>query len=57
MPSAKNSVEVEYLGSLEPIRNSRWIQGFNDFGQYAEIKLKTAEDYRPFLRELIENGY
>ena len=52
----KNSIEIEYLGSLEPIRNSVWIQGINDFGQYAEVKLKTPEDYRPFLRELVEKG-
>ena len=52
----KNSVEIEYLGSLEPIRNSPWIQGFNDFGQYAEIKLKTPEDCRPFLQELVQKG-
>ena len=32
----KNSVEVEYVGSLEPIRNSAYIQGINNFGQYAE---------------------
>ena len=25
----KNSVEIEYFGSLEPIRNSAWIQGIN----------------------------
>ena len=52
----KNSVEIEYLGSLEPLRNSAWIQGINDFGQYAEVRLKTPEDYRPFLRELVEKG-
>jgi ABC-2 type transport system ATP-binding protein len=52
----KNSVEVEYVGSLEPIRNSACIQGVNDFGQYAEIKLKTPADYRPFLQELVEKG-
>ena len=52
----KSSVEIEYIGSIEPIRNSPWIQGCNDFGQYAEVKLKTPEDYRPFLRELVEKG-
>ena len=52
----KNSVEIEYAGSLEPIRNSTWIQGLNDFGQYAEVKLKNPEDYRPFLQELVEKG-
>jgi ABC-2 type transport system ATP-binding protein len=52
----KNSVEIEYVGSLEPIRNSAWIQGVNDFGQYAEIKLKSPENYRHFLQELVEKG-
>lgn len=52
----KNSVEIEYLGSLESIRDSTYIQGINDFGQYAEIKLKAPEDYRPFLQELVEKG-
>lgn len=50
----KSSVEIEYKGSLDPIRNSPSIQDCNDFGQYAEVKLKTPEDYRPFLRELVE---
>ena len=52
----KNSVEIEYVGSLESIRNSAWIQGFNDFGQYAEVKLSAPEDYRSLLRELVEKG-
>lgn len=50
----KSSVEIEYIGSIEPIRESQWVQDCNDFGQYAEIKLKTPEDYRPFLRELVD---
>ncbi len=50
----KSSVEIEYIGSIDPIRDSQWIQDCNDFGQYAEIKLKTPEDYRPFLRELVD---
>ncbi len=50
----KNSVEIEYIGSLEPMHNSNWIHGLNDFGQYAELKLKDPEDYRPLLQELIE---
>lgn len=50
----KNSIEIEYIGSLEPIRNSAYIQGFNDFGQYAEVKLRAPEDYRQLLQELIE---
>ena len=52
----KSSVEIEYIGSIDPIRNSQWIQDCNDFGQYAEVKLKTPEDYRPFLRELVEKN-
>ena len=52
----KNSVEIEYVGSLEPIRNSDWIQGINDFGQYAEVKLRSPEDYRPLLEALVEKG-
>ena len=52
----KNSVEIEYIGSLEPIRDSAYIQGVSDFGQYAEIKLKAPEDYRPLLEELVERG-
>ncbi|MCY4402862.1 MAG: ATP-binding cassette domain-containing protein [Candidatus Poribacteria bacterium] len=50
----KSSVEIEYIGSIEPIRDSQWVQDCNDFGQYAEIKMKTPEDYRPFLRELVD---
>ena len=52
----KSSVEIEYVGSLEPIHNSDWIRGLNDFGQYAEVKLRSPEDYRPLLRELVEKG-
>lgn len=52
----KSSVEIEYIGSIEPIRESQWVQDCNDFGQYAEIKLKTPEDYRPFLRELVDKN-
>ncbi len=51
----KSSVEIEYIGSIDPIHNSPWIKDCNDFGQYAEVKLKTPEDYRPFLRELVDN--
>jgi len=46
----KSSVEIEYEGSLEPIRSSGWIQGLNDFGQSAEVKLKSPEDYRHFSK-------
>ncbi len=52
----KNSVEIDYVDSLEPIRNSPWIENYNDFGQSAEVKLKTPESYRPFLREMVEAG-
>ena len=52
----KNSVEIEYLGSLDPIRQSDSIRGFNDFGQYAEVQLATPESYGPLLRELVEKG-
>lgn len=54
--AGKNSVEIEYRGSIEPICDSPWIQSCNDFGKYAEIKLKNPEDYRPFLREIVEAG-
>lgn len=52
----KNSVEIEYIGSLEPIRDSAYIQAVNDFGQYAEVKLKSTEDYRHLLQELVQKG-
>ena len=52
----KNSVEIEYLGSLEPIRDSDYIQRINDFGQYAEVKLKSPDDYRLLLQELVQKG-
>ena len=52
----KNSVEIEYDGNSETIRDSPWIRGFSDFGQYAEVQLNAPEDYRPLLRELVEKG-
>ena len=54
--TGKNAVEIEYIGSLESIRNSEWIESYNDFGQYAEILLKTPESYRPLLREVVAAG-
>ncbi len=52
----KNSVEIEYVGGLEPMRDSAYIQQINDFGQYAEVKLKSPDDYRFLLQELVEKG-
>lgn len=52
----KNSVEIECVGGMDAIRESTWIQDFNDFGQYAEVRLRTPDAYRPLLRELVETG-
>ena len=52
----KNSVEIEYVGGLEPMRDSAYIQQINDFGQYAEVKLKSPDDYRFLLQELVQKG-
>ena len=49
----KSSVEVEYSGSIDPIKNSRFVEKYNDFGQYAEVKLKEPESYREFLKEIV----
>ena len=54
--AGKNSVEIEYIGSLKSICNSEWVQSYNDFGQYVEIILKTPESYRAFLSEVVAAG-
>ena len=50
----RGSVEIEYSGNVELIKNSPFVDRFNDFGQYVEIKLNAPEHYTPLLRELVE---
>ena len=52
----KNSVELEYSGNVDLIRNSQFVDGCNDFGQYVEVKLRSPEYYSALLRELIESS-
>ena len=52
----KNSVELEYSGDVDLIRNSRFVDGCNDFGQYVEVKLRSPEYHSALLRELVESS-
>ena len=52
----KNSVELEYSGNVDLIRNSRFVDGCNDFGQYVEVKLRSPEYHSALLRELVESS-
>ena len=50
----RGSVEIEYSGNAALIRNSRFVERCNDFGQYVEVKLNAPEHYSALLRELVE---
>ena len=50
----RSSVEIEYSGNVDLIKNSRFVDRFNDFGQYVEVRLNAPEDYSALLRELVE---
>ena len=50
----RGSVEIEYSGNVDLIKNSRFVDRFNDFGQYVEVRLNAPEHYSALLRELIE---
>ncbi len=50
----KGSVEIEYSGNVDLIKNSRFVVSCNDFGQYVEVKLRAPEHYNALLRELVE---
>ena len=52
----KNSVELEYSGDVDLIRNSRFVDRCNDFGQYVEVKLRSPEYHSTLLRELVESS-
>ena len=50
----RSSVEIEYSGNLDLIKNSQFVDRFNDFGQYVEVKLRAPEHYSALLQELVE---
>lgn len=50
----KNTVEVEYSGNIDPIKNSRFVEKCNDFGKRVEVTLKNPEGYSAFLREIVD---
>ena len=50
----RSSVEIEYSGNVDLIRNSRYVESCNDYGQYVEVKLRAPEHYSALLRELVE---
>ena len=52
----RGSVEIEYSGNADLIRNSPFVERFNDFGQYVEVKLSAPEHYSTLLRELVESS-
>ncbi len=52
----RGSVEIEYSGDVDLIKNSRFVARFNDFGQYVELKLNAPEHYSALLRELVESS-
>ena len=52
----RSSIEIEYSGNVDLIRNSRYVERCNDFGQYVEVKLRAPEHYSALLRELVESS-
>ncbi len=50
----RSSVEIGYSGNIDLIKNSRFVERCNDFGQYVEVKLHAPEHYRALLQELVE---
>ena len=50
----RGSVEIEYSGDVDLIKNSRFVEGCNDFGQYVEVQLNAPEHYSALLQELVE---
>ena len=50
----RSSVEIEYSGNLDLLKNSQFVDRFNDFGQYVEVKLRAPEHYSALLQELVE---
>jgi len=50
----KNSVEIAYSGNIDPIKNSRFVEKYNDFGQSIEVKLKDSACYGEFLKEIVD---
>ena len=50
----RSSVEIEYSGNVDLIKNSRYVDRFNDFGQYVEVRLNAPEHYSALLQELVE---
>ncbi|RKU13329.1 ABC transporter [Candidatus Poribacteria bacterium] len=52
----RGSVEIEYSGDVDLIKNSRFVEGCNDFGQYVEVKLNAPEHYSALLQELVETS-
>ena len=50
----RGSVEIEYSGDINLIRNSRFVDRCNDFGQYVEVRLRAPEYHSALLRELVE---
>ena len=49
----RGSVEIEYSGDINLIKNSRFVERCNDFGQYVEVKLNTPKHYSALLQELV----
>ena len=50
----RSSVEIEYSGNVDLIKNSRFVERCNDFGRYVEVKLRAPEHYSTLLQELVE---
>ena len=50
----RSSIEIEYSGNVDLIKNSRFVERCNDFGRYVEVKLRAPEHYSALLRELVE---
>ena len=50
----RGSVEIEYSGDVSLIKNSRFVERCNDFGQYVEVKLNAPQHYSALLHELVE---
>jgi ABC-2 type transport system ATP-binding protein len=52
----RSRVQVEYDGSLPALRDSDLVAGFNDFGNYAELRLAYGADPQRLLALLMMNA-
>jgi ABC-2 type transport system ATP-binding protein len=50
----KNTVVVEFQGNDDFVRDERYVQGANNYGNYAELKLKPGANPQDLLRSMVD---